>query len=122
MDQIVGDVQVHVLGVAMHAAMPLMRRKPQRLGKALFNGFEGFRRQPGFVFRVKTDDQVIGLFFRGSRVEGLGVEHFPDSQGVIVSRPTAGAPLHEAFFWLGKICVPSHWISGSSIRACIKRQ
>ena len=125
MDQIVGNVHMHVFGVDVDAAMPLMLRKAQSIGKTLLNSLENFRRQPGFIFRVKADNQVVGLFLSGARVEGLSVCYLLYGQFVIIPGPAPGAPAHEAFFRLyifGKISVPSHAAIGTSIKACISRQ
>ena len=86
-DQVVGDVHVHVLGVDVDAAMPLMLRQTQCLGKAFLNGFECFRRQPGFIFRPETHNQVIGFLLGGARIKRLGIGHFLNGQLVIVPRP-----------------------------------
>nr|WP_177247191.1 hypothetical protein [Desulfovibrio sp. G11] len=68
---------------------------------------------------------MIRFLLRGARIKRLGIGHFPDGQLIVIPGPTSGTPVHKAFFWLyifGKICVPSHAVSGSSISACINRQ
>ena len=119
MDQIIGNVHMHVFGIDMHAAMALMPGKAQSRRKAFLNGAVIVGRQPGGVFRSKTDNEVIRLLLVGARVQGLGVGDFPDAKLIIIACPAAGRPCQQALFSCGTICVPSQTSRGLSIRACI---
>ena len=84
--------------VFVDPAMPLMFLEAQSLGEFGLNFLQRSSSQPGFVFRPKTYDEMIGLFLQSPGVESLGIGDLLDGQSIIVVRPAPGAPSQKTFF------------------------
>ena len=63
MYHVVGNMHVHVVCILMYAAEALVLFKTQGVSEGLFNIPKGFVGEFGFIFRSKTDDQMICLHF-----------------------------------------------------------
>ena len=74
MDFIDGQMQMHVVGVMVQDAHPLMLAEPQSLTDSGFDRTQSLRRGP--LPRPETHDEMIGLIRLRPGVERLGIQHF----------------------------------------------
>ncbi len=74
MDFIDRQMQMHIVGVMVQHAYPLMFSESQSVTDSGFDCSQGLSR--GQLTGPETDDEMIGLIRLSSGVERLGIQHF----------------------------------------------